>query len=227
MMNLALSSVFLDFITLFTSETPLTIMKSFVIFGRAVYFPFACYILYSSLWGKMTFLLVFCCMAFSLEERILVVWKPVLCIILSHKPSPQLEYAGNYAGVGMRFLALLIDSILLGVAGGILLVFFRLLLGSPAGTAVASLVGSVVGIVYCIGLEATQGATLGKKMLGLRVVKTDGSAIGWPEAFIRYLLRIVDLMLVIPIGAILIWITPQHQRLGDFVAHTIVISNRC
>jgi uncharacterized RDD family membrane protein YckC len=140
---------------------------------------------------------------------------------------PQLEYAGNYAGVGMRFLALLIDSILLGVAGGILLVFFRLLLGSTAGTTVASLVGSVVGIVYCIGLEATQGATLGKKMLSLRVVKTDGFPIGWPEAFIRYLLRIVDLMLVIPIGAILIWITPQHQRLGDFVAHTIVISNRC
>ena len=173
----------------------------------------------------MTFLLVFCCMAFSLEERILLCGSRSVYYPQS-QARPQLEYAGNYAGVGMRFLALLIDSILLGVAGGILLVFFRLLLGSNAGTTVASLVGSVVGIVYCIGLEATQGATLGKDARLTRI-KTDGSLSAGQRHSFAIFWRIVDLMLVIPIGAILIWITPQHQRLGDFVAHTIVISNRC
>jgi len=72
-------------------------------------------------------------------------------------------------------------------------------------------------------LEATQGATLGKRILGLRVVKIDGSPIGWSESIIRNLLRIIDGLFAYLVGAILIWTSPQRQRLGDRVAKTVVV----
>jgi uncharacterized RDD family membrane protein YckC len=132
---------------------------------------------------------------------------------------PQLQYVG----VGMRFLALLIDSILVGIIGGILGVIFRSSLSTTGSVTVTSAIGSILVILYYVGLEATQGATLGKMILGLRIVKTDGSPIGWSESIVRNLLRIVDALFVYLVGAILIWTSPQRQRLGDRVAHTVVI----
>jgi uncharacterized RDD family membrane protein YckC len=136
-----------------------------------------------------------------------------------YQAQPQLQYVG----VGMRFLALLIDGIILGIIGAVLGVIFRLTLGTSAGTTVASSIGSIIGIVYFFWLEATQGATLGKRMLGLRIVKIDGSPIGWSESIIRNLLRIIDGLFVYLVGAILIWTSPQRQRLGDRVAKTVVV----
>src|SRR5450755_3257196 len=126
----------------------------------------------------------------------------------------------QYAGVGVRFLAILIDSIIIGVIGGLLSFIFR---NAPG------LGGSIVGIlaiVYYIVMEATQGATLGKMALGLRVVKMDGSPISWTESVIRNLLRIIDGLFAYLVGAILIWTSPLHQRLGDRAAKTIVVRRR-
>ena len=126
----------------------------------------------------------------------------------------------QYAGVGVRFLAILIDSIIVGVVGGLIGFIFR---NSPG------LGGGVIGllaIVYYIVMEATQGATLGKMALGLRVVKVDGSPISWSESVVRNLLRIIDSLFVYLVGAILVWTSPRKQRLGDRVAHTVVIRRR-
>src|SRR5450755_3534125 len=115
----------------------------------------------------------------------------------------------QYAGVGVRFLAILIDSIIIGVIGGLLSFIFR---NAPG------LGGSIVGIlaiVYYIVMEATQGATLGKMALGLRVVKMDGSPISWTESVIRNLLRIIDGLFAYLVGAIFVWTSPLKQRLGD------------
>ncbi len=75
-------------------------------------------------------------------------------------------------------------------------------------------------------MEATQGATLGKMALGLRVVRVDGAPISWSESVIRNLLRIVDCLVFYILGAILIWTSPLKQRLGDKVAHTVVVKSR-
>ncbi len=80
--------------------------------------------------------------------------------------APALEYVG----VGRRFLALLIDGIILGIVYGILALILR-------GSTVAGTLESVIAIVYLIVMEATQGATVGKMVLGLRIVKVDGSPI--------------------------------------------------
>jgi len=76
-------------------------------------------------------------------------------------------------------------------------------------------------------MEATQGATLGKKALGLKVVKIGNtSPIGWSASIIRNLLRIVDGLFAYLIGALIIWTSPLKQRLGDKAARTLVIRTR-
>jgi uncharacterized RDD family membrane protein YckC len=123
----------------------------------------------------------------------------------------------QYVGVGPRFLAILIDSIIIGVVAAILGVIFRNSPGLSGG------VTGLLALAYFIVLEATQGATLGKMALGLRVTRTDGAPISWTESIIRNLLRIIDGLFVYLIGAILIWTSPLKQRLGDRVAKTVVV----
>ena len=132
----------------------------------------------------------------------------------------QSSAQAQYVGVGTRFLAVLIDAIILGVIGGIIGFILR---NSPAA---AGSVSGVIAIAYYIVLEATQGATLGKMALGLRVVKLDGSPISWSESIIRNLLRIIDGLFAYLVGAILIWTSPLKQRLGDRAAHTVVVRRR-
>jgi uncharacterized RDD family membrane protein YckC len=141
----------------------------------------------------------------------------------------QAQTQVQYVGVGRRFVATLVDSILY------LIVFVGVAVVSgnaqaSGGSASASLSGAPALIIdllfflYYIVLEAVLGATLGKLLLGLRVVNVDGSRIGWGASIIRNLLRIIDaLPFFYLLGAIRIWTSPQRQRLGDRVAKTVVV----
>jgi len=141
----------------------------------------------------------------------------------------QMGYAPamQYVGVGSRFLAVLIDAIIVGIVAGIINVVVA---GGSHDAATATTVsGSVFGalyIVYTIVMEGTMGATVGKLALGLRVVKEDGAPIGWGDSIIRNLLRIVDGLVAYLVGAIFIWNSPRKQRLGDRIAHTVVIKKQ-
>ncbi len=77
---------------------------------------------------------------------------------------------------------------------------------------------------YFTYFESKTGQTPGKKMLGIRVVTEDakGPPSVW-HAFIRNLLRIIDGQLLYLIGVLLIWFSKKNQRLGDMLAHTIVV----
>jgi len=134
---------------------------------------------------------------------------------------PQLEYVS----VGPRFLALLIDIVILFAVYYPLSFLFR---DAPGAWGVSILAFSpgLLALLYLIVMEATQGATLGKMALGLRVVKTDGSPINWSQSIIRNLLRIVDCLFCYLVGAILVWNSPLRQRFGDHVANTVVVRRR-
>jgi len=63
--------------------------------------------------------------------------------------------------------------------------------------------------------------------LKIKVVKEDGTKIGYVDALVRSLLLIIDAIpWVIPflLGAILIWTSDQRQRIGDRAAHTVVVT---
>lgn len=134
---------------------------------------------------------------------------------------------GQTAGVGVRFLAILIDAVVLGIVIGIInAILVGGTHGSGFGSTLASLLSIVITLGYYIYLEGQRGATLGKMALGLRVVRMDGSPITMNEAVIRNLLRIVDGLFAYLVGAILVWNSPLKQRLGDRVAKTLVIRTR-
>ena len=128
---------------------------------------------------------------------------------------PQLQYISVWPRAG----AVIIDGILLGVVISLLVnVIFQ---NAPT---IGVILGLILYFGYFIVMEATLGSTLGKMLLRLRVVKTDGSPISWSESVIRNLLRIIDaLPTAYLIGAILVWTSPLRQRLGDRAAKTVVV----
>ena len=75
--------------------------------------------------------------------------------------------------------------------------------------------------VYLILCETIWGMTAGKKSSSLKVIRKDGGKIAWWQAVIRALFAFIEYN---PIGAIVIWLTPLKQRLGDLVAGTLVVN---
>lgn len=69
-----------------------------------------------------------------------------------------------------------------------------------------------------------QGATPGKKALGLMVLRDDGAPVGWSEALTRNLLRFADFLPFAYFGGLLSMLaSSQFKRLGDHAAGTIVV----
>ncbi|MCB1877992.1 MAG: RDD family protein [Chromatiales bacterium] len=68
------------------------------------------------------------------------------------------------------------------------------------------------------------GATPGKRTLGLRVVSEEGVPVSWSQSLVRNLLRVVDFLpLLYGFGLISMLLNGNFQRLGDLVAHTMVV----
>ncbi|MDR1408241.1 MAG: RDD family protein [Tannerella sp.] len=70
------------------------------------------------------------------------------------------------------------------------------------------------------------GQTLGKKLLGIRVVMKDGSVPTLSAYLLRWLLMMADFYLFQFVGALSILLTKDRQRLGDLAAGTIVIKEK-
>lgn len=120
------------------------------------------------------------------------------------------------ASFGKRFLASLLDGIIVGVIGTIL---GKILGGGSAGNAISA----ALGLAYYIYFEGGKGATLGKKALGLKVISTSGgSPIGYGSAAVRYVGRIVS---AIPFALGYLWMLwdKDKQTWHDKMASTYVV----
>jgi uncharacterized RDD family membrane protein YckC len=84
------------------------------------------------------------------------------------------------------------------------------------------LVGGI--LLYFPILEGRFGQTVGKRTLGLRVLKENGLPIGYKEAFLRRISYYLEGGLVI--DALFIPCTQKRQRAFDIVARTIVIREK-
>ncbi len=150
-------------------------------------------------------------------------------------PSQAATPALEYVGVGRRFVAIFLDGLLLLIPLAIIGMIFHsneaMIAGGDAWDKFAHrgpgpILQAITPFVYFIVMEALLGATLGKMMLGIRVVRLDGSPIGWSDSIIRNLFRIIDQIpygLPYLLGAILVWASSRKQRLGDRVAQTVVV----
>lgn len=123
------------------------------------------------------------------------------------------------AGVPVRAVAVFLDFLVLAVFAYVLSRWgFRL--------SVFTLSWTLVTFLYYSIYEGATGATLGKLVMGLRVVRLDGSAITQREALVRNALRFVDGFAFYLVGGLLAMGSPASQRLGDRVAGTLVVMRR-
>jgi uncharacterized RDD family membrane protein YckC len=105
----------------------------------------------------------------------------------------------------------------------------RILEGGPAfpflflGLFVASFVWALLVLLAFSYLEGRFGKTPGKWLMGIRVVGTDLQPCGFGRAFLRNLLTFVDGFFSFLVGALLVALTENWQRLGDLAARTIVV----
>ena len=142
--------------------------------------------------------------------------------ILSNSGNPKEKR--EYQGIGIRFVSIIIDNIIVGIIIGAI--------GSGIGFGMMTqrmvpwwigLFYFVIYVGYFTLLEGSKGQTIGKMVTKIKVVKEDGGQIDMNQALTRNILRIIDGLFAYLIGAILIWRSDKKQRLGDNIAKTIVI----
>jgi uncharacterized RDD family membrane protein YckC len=155
----------------------------------------------------------------------------------------QVELHFPLAGLGSRFLALMID-ILIQIAANLVLGIVIVIVfsipatqrhvGSMSDTAAKWFVACVIFVYFLLYwgyfslFEAFRnGQTPGKRVMKIRVIKDSGRQITFFEALARNLLRVIDLLPgMFLVGAVSIMVTRQNKRLGDLVADTLVVHER-
>jgi uncharacterized RDD family membrane protein YckC len=137
--------------------------------------------------------------------------------------------AYDAAGLASRSLALVLDLLIQMV----LVVAALLLAVAVAGSGIPGTLATVLLVAlpllvlvgyFVVAETVTAGRTPGKRALGLRVIRLDGGAPGLPEALVRNILRLVDM--VAGIGVVVMFVDRRSRRLGDLAAGTMVVRER-
>lgn len=149
----------------------------------------------------------------------------------------NIEFAYDIAGIGSRFLAAIIDTLLIGVAEIIIILLVVLTMssldldsGGSGGILVAA--GTLLTFVilwgYYIAFEMLwNGQSPGKRLIGLRVVREGGRPITFIGSAIRNLIRIVDFLpAMYGLGVVVMFIDRRARRLGDLAGGTLVVKER-
>lgn len=149
----------------------------------------------------------------------------------------NIEFAYDIAGIGSRFLAAIIDTLLIGTVQIIVFVVLGLLFGlldlddTSAGSVLVALAGLLSFVMlwgYYIVFEVIwNGQSPGKRAIGLRVVREGGRPITFVSSAIRNLIRIVDFLPAFyGIGVVVMFVDRRARRLGDLAGGTLVVKER-
>jgi uncharacterized RDD family membrane protein YckC len=142
------------------------------------------------------------------------------------------------AGIGSRFLALGVDSVLQSVL--YITATLTLMYGVPAiaraslpllaqlGAASAILIGFCIYWGYFAFFEILwSGRTPGKRLAGIRVIKESGRPINAYEAIGRNIMRAIDFLPALyGLGVVVMMANRNSRRLGDYLAGTVVIHDK-
>jgi uncharacterized RDD family membrane protein YckC len=147
----------------------------------------------------------------------------------------------RYAGFWIRFVARVIDFVILGVVGVIirlpLMVMFGLSARESGAAAVAILpaalalagVLTLINIAIAVGYEvyfvSTKGGTVGKLILGLKIIRADGGPVSAGLAAARYFAQWIS-AIILMIGYIMAGLDIEKRSLHDRICNTRVIYAR-
>lgn len=136
--------------------------------------------------------------------------------------APNQTTSLNYASFGARFAAFFIDTVILGILNSIIVLVAQSL--GDSITTIVSLLTTLIGWGYFIYLDVTQGATLGKKAMHLRVQKTDtGENLNYVEAFLREVVGRILSSVVLFLGYFWMLWDKNKQTWHDKIANSIVV----
>ncbi len=173
----------------------------------------------------------------------------------------NISFQYEIVGPSRRLVAYLLDVFITLVAFLLAVLITGLLFGLLNGMVQGTVLGTVIELlrqfavtVFLVGaflsmwfygawMEAHyNGQTFGKKLVSIRALSADGSAIDATQATLRNFFRLLDVSPFLPLsllfgaeagvvgipifgfGLLCMTISPKYQRLGDFVANTIVVS---
>lgn len=137
----------------------------------------------------------------------------------------------TYGGFWVRFLAYILDSLILGVPMFFFGFFFGLF-GAATGSEEAMgasmivliLFSLIVSFVFYIYLPTTSmQATPGKRLMGYKIVNEEGGPITLGQSILRYIGMYLGSLLFY-IGFIMIGLSPKKQGLHDLIAKTYVVT---
>lgn len=150
---------------------------------------------------------------------------------LSVETPEQISINYQKAGIGSRFYAALLDTIIL-----VLILFLGIYVNLGMIRYLSDIFGNWLGAIggiivfamfwgyYMVFEIVTNGQSPGKYALGLRVIKDGGYPITFSDSAIRNLVRLADFLpSFYGVGLIVMLFSPNWQRLGDLAAGTLVV----
>jgi uncharacterized RDD family membrane protein YckC len=144
----------------------------------------------------------------------------------------RVAFQYEIAGIGSRFLAQIIDSLIIFAVLVAITILASALGGVFSSGELALLIEVILGFILLAGYfmisEAVwNGQTLGKRSARLRVVGDHGEPLTLAQAAVRNLVRIVDFLpFLYGVGMLTLFIGGRGKRLGDFAAGTLVVRDR-
>src|SRR5262249_42310319 len=144
---------------------------------------------------------------------------------------PDPGAVGHYAGPSSRLAAYVIDAVLVSALYSVVtaavvwileLIVSRSFDASDLGTVASSILLTVWSFLYFAVPWAVSGRTPGMLVLGLRVVRRDGSPLDPGHAFLRALVFPLS-FIPLGLGLIGILVGREHRALHDVLARTTVV----
>lgn len=152
----------------------------------------------------------------------------------------------QYAGFWIRFVAYLIDAVVISFIEGVLIIPLLILLGFnaaffqsftelqevdpvvlipaiiSAGTGIYLSIFLITWLYYAVMQSGPRQATVGKMALGLIVIDANGDRLSFGRASLRFFSKIIS-NAILMIGYIMAGFTSRKQALHDMIANTYVI----
>lgn len=118
------------------------------------------------------------------------------------------------ASISSRLIALIVDNVILAIVGALLLG-----VGRETGGGLTFLIGLIYHWYF---LSRRDGQTLGKQMMNIRVIKTDGSGLTDTDAALRYVGYYINTFVFL-IGWLWALFDANRQGWHDKIVQTYVV----
>ncbi|MGH7723559.1 MAG: RDD family protein [Candidatus Dormibacteria bacterium] len=151
--------------------------------------------------------------------------------VLRVSTSDNVGIGYDIAGLGSRFIAQLLDSLIVGAIALVAVIAVNNAVSSsdPQNLVLGGLAAAGVALFVYVGYftvceVATGGRTPGKSAGQLRVLDTSGAAPTAAQLLLRNVARFVDVLL--GLGVVVMFWNSQSRRIGDLLAGTVVVRVR-